>query len=105
MLTTLKRCSRSRSVNKGFGIVGVVDGETLGIPNTIIIDGIFEEDKVEEETADVVEMVEVVGEERVVALVEFVESADEDEEVAKLSITDDVGILEIVVAADIADED
>ena len=87
------------------GPIGVVDAEALGIPNTIMVDGLFEEDKVEEETVDVVELVGVAGEERVVAIVEIVEGAGEDEKVAKLSIADDDGILEIVVAVEIVDED
>ena len=34
-----------RSVKKGFGPIGAVDAEALGMPNTIVMDGIFEEDK------------------------------------------------------------
>ena len=94
-----------RSINKECGPTGVVDVEALGIPNTSMIDGIFEEDKVEEESADVVEMVEVVVEGKTVAILEVVENVGEDEEVAKFSITDDDGILEIVVAAKLVDED
>ena len=97
--------SVSRRVNKEFGPIGVVDAEALGIPNTIMNDGILEEDKIEEETVDVVELVEVAGEERVVAIIEVVENVGEDEEVAKLSIIDDDGIREIAVAVEIVDED
>jgi hypothetical protein len=95
----------SRSVNKGFGTIGVVDAEALGIPNTIMINGIPEDDKIEEETADVVEVVEVAGDERVVAIIDVVVNAGEDEDVAKFHTIDDDGVLEIVVAAELVDED
>ena len=37
--------SVSRSLNKEFGTVGVADAGALGVPNTIMIDGICEETK------------------------------------------------------------
>ena len=67
-----------RGINEEFSIVTIVDVETLGVVSTVAIDGIIEEEEVEAETNDVVEVVEIVGEEETIALVEAINILGDD---------------------------
>ena len=73
-------CDRiiSQGVNVEFNIVTIVEIETLGIVSTVAIDGVIEEEDVEAETRDVVEVIEIAGEEETIAIVEAINVLGDD---------------------------
>ena len=68
----------SRSVDGEFSIVIIVETETLGITNTVVTQGVVEEEDVDAETIGVVEAVEAAGEGRIVTIVEAISIRGDD---------------------------
>ena len=79
-------------------MVLIIEVETLGIPNTVMVNGKVTDKRAEVETIDIVEVVEVAGE---VEIVKAVEIAGEVERVEAAEIA---GEVETVEAAEIAGE-
>jgi hypothetical protein len=90
----------SRRVERGVGVVIVIEVETLGVLNAVVTHGVVEEEDVEMEAIDVVESVEVAGEEIVTTVVEAIDVRGDD---GKLDVVDTIELAdngEIVNAGD-----